>query len=302
MGERTVPSHAGAAHGRALAYLDSPTLATWTGSSRARVALFRWYVRLFGYPELAAQRRFRPVQEMLGRCGGRVVLDLGAGNGLYSIADAIRRPGSLHFLADISARHMHRAEATGRALGLPVGAVVCSAEALPLRSASVDAVLLIEVLQFVDDDVRVVEEVGRVLRSGGLWLCEQECASDEPPVNAGGSRNRPEPRLTKRRKGHSVERLCRLASRAGLALQGSEVVSGRISRWWEGLEARILGRSRTLHLVLFPMGRALAWLSALSPLERTPGTVLYVFRKNVVAPDPVSGPRGSALDTVSTTG
>ena len=201
-------------------------------AASARIALFRWYLRLFGYPELAAHRRFRPIQEQLGRVGGSVVLDLGAGNGLYSIADAIRRPGSTHVLADLSARHMHRATATGHSLGLPVRSLVCSGEAVPLGTGTVDTVLVIEVLQFVDDDVGVIDEIGRVLRPGGFWVCEQECAPDEPPAETGGSRTRHEPRLTKRRKGFSRDRLARLAARAGMVLQESQVPQDAGARPW----------------------------------------------------------------------
>ena len=44
-------------------------------------------------------------------------------------------------------------------------------------------------------------------------------------------------------------------------------------------EARVRDWSRALHLVLFPLFRVLATLSALPVLEAQVGTVLYVFRK-----------------------
>jgi SAM-dependent methyltransferase len=274
-----IPAAAGEAYGRVLAHLDSRTLALWTLGAGPRVPFFRWYVRLFGFPELAAHRRFRQIQEQLGRAGS-VVLDLGAGAGLYSLADAIRRPESSHVLVDVSRRHMHRATVTGRSLGLDTGGVVSSAEAVPLAAASVDAVLLIEVLQFIDDDVRVVREIGRVLRPGGVWVCEQEQMPDDAPLKTAEQRERNEDRLTKRRAGYSAARLRDLAARNGLALESSGVVSGRISRWWEGLGARVLGRSRALHMMLFPLGRFLSALTRVLPPEAEPGTVLYVFRKH----------------------
>jgi hypothetical protein len=139
---------------------------------------------------------------------------------------------------------------------------------------------LIEVLQFIDDDVRVVREIGRVLRPGGVWVCEQEQMPDDAPLKTAEQRERNEDRLTKRRAGYSAARLRDLAARNGLALESSGVVSGRISRWWEGLGARVLGRSRALHMMLFPLGRFLSALTRVLPPEAEPGTVLYVFRKH----------------------
>jgi SAM-dependent methyltransferase len=269
-----LPRSAGKAFGRALAYLDNPTLALWSEAAGLRLLLSRWYAKVLGFPELAAHRRFGPIQDMLRQHGGGTVLDVGAGNGLYSVADAINRPGSTHFLADVSLRHMRRANATGRSLALPIWGITCSAPALPLATECLDTVLLIEVLQFVDEDRAAIGEIARVLRPGGVWVCEQEY----PPVHSSLGSN-PEARLQKRRIGYSPKALCELAARAGLILEHSQVVSGGIGRWWESLDGRIFQRSRLLHFVLFPLNHLLSWLLTPLPVDGKPGTVLYVFRK-----------------------
>jgi SAM-dependent methyltransferase len=271
---KRVSKGAGDVYGQALAYLDPPTLAAWSESSGLTLLLSRWYARLFGFPELAAHRRFQLVRDMLRRQGGDKVLDLGAGNGLYSVADAISRPGTAHLLADVSVRHLRRASATGHALALPIWGVACSAEAVPLASESIDTVLLIEVLQFIDDDEAAVEEVARVLRPGGVWLCEQENA----PAGTRLARTA-EPRLQKRRVGYTGEALRDMAARVGLVLEDSQMVSGRVGRWWESLDGQVFRKSRALHLILFPIGRLLAWLSTPPAVKGEPGTMLYLFRK-----------------------
>lgn len=275
----------GRGYGRLLGSLDDATLALWAGGGGCRARVARHYARAFGLPELAAHHRFRVTLETLERCGGSVVLDLGAGSGLYSLAAAARHPATTHFVGDVSRRHMHRAGATGRALGLRVRALGCSVEALPLASDSVDTVLLVEVLQFVDRDREAVREIGRVLRPGGVWLCEQEAPQPGAPLVAGG-----ENRLRQRRGGYTAEALRRLAADAGMEPEAASRVTGPVGRWWEGLDGRIFAINREMHHALFPLVRLLARLSAPLDRRREGGTVLYRFRK--AKGRPVAGTAG----------
>jgi SAM-dependent methyltransferase len=278
-GEGRIPARAGDTYGHALSLLDRKTLAAWSDTKGVKFTLSRWYARLFGYPELAAHRRFRKVCDGLRHDGGRTVLDLGAGNGLYSIADAVARPGSAHVVADVSRRHLRRACVTGGALALPLWGVACSAEALPFAAASVDTVLLIEVLQFLDHDDATIAEVARVLRPGGTWLCEQEWAATGASLDTGG-----EARLRKRRVGYTPHDLRAAATRAGLVLEWHQPVSNSIGRRWEAVDGRLFRASRRLHLLLFPLIRLVAWASTPAPRDGRPGTVLYLFRKPIATP------------------
>jgi SAM-dependent methyltransferase len=155
-----------------------------------------------------------------------------------------------------------------------VWGVACSAEALPIAAASLDTILLIEVLQFVDDDRAAIREISRVLRPGGVWVCEQDSPPQATTMVAVAER-----RLQKRRVGYSPEALSALAAEAGLELVSMRIVSGPTGRWWESVDGRIFGRSRTLHSVLFPFIRALSWLTTPQPVTGESGSVLYLFRK-----------------------
>jgi SAM-dependent methyltransferase len=269
-----VPARAGERYGRVLGYLDASTLEGWSGASGVRLLVSRWYARVFGFPELAAHQRFGPIQGMLRRYGGQRVLDLGAGNGLYSLADGVARPGATHILADVSHRHMRRATTTGAALGLQVQCITGSADSLPLPAASVDTVLVIEVLQFLDDDEGAIREIARVLRPGGVWLCEQ----DSPPPGTPLPRSN-EDRLQKRRAGYAPETLRDLAGKAGLVLEASQMVAGPRARRWEAWDGRLFQRNRSVHFLLFPLIRLAAWLTTSTPVPGSSGTVLFCFRK-----------------------
>ncbi len=263
-----------ARYGALLGFAD-PVLATaWCGPSRLKQVAFRSYCRLFGYPELAAHRRYSLIREALKSRECSCVVDVGTRNGLYTLADALARPTTTYVGVDISAPHLRRLSAAAKGFSLHVYPLRGRAEALPLPDECADGVLTIEVLQFVNDDRQAVNEIGRVLCRGGLWWCEQELES------AGRMTGEPRDRtLLKHRRGHSSEGLQALANAAGLRLVTTRPVDGAIGRWWEGLESRIREHSRTLHLVTFPILRLLAAATANRWTERSPATVLYCFER-----------------------
>ncbi len=99
---------------------------------------------------------------------GKRVLDLGCGGGF--MAEAMQDRGALVTGIDpaaeaITAARIH-AEAGGREIAYDVGA----GENLPYADASFDAVVCVDVLEHVEDLQRVVDEVARVLRPGGVFL------------------------------------------------------------------------------------------------------------------------------------
>jgi SAM-dependent methyltransferase len=203
------------------------------------------------------------------------VLDLGGRSGFYSF-EANRRASTARFLvADISQPHLRRARCVARDLHRPVYPLACSGEALPLCDASVDAVLVIEVLQFVKHDAAMVQEVGRVLRPGGRLLCEQELDVDD-----GYGRRTIDPTLQKWRPGHSIRSLVELAGSANLILRRHHAVEGNVGRWWQSREAWLHSHKPRLAQVLFPLLRFLSAVTAPRGLVRRPRTILYEFVKH----------------------
>jgi SAM-dependent methyltransferase len=92
---------------------------------------------------------------------GSRILDVGCGTGattasLSAFGDVIGLD-----LGPAALRH-------ARARGLPVARG--SAERLPVRAASLDVVVALDVLEHLDDDRRALDEMLRVLRPGGLLL------------------------------------------------------------------------------------------------------------------------------------
>jgi ubiquinone/menaquinone biosynthesis C-methylase UbiE len=134
-----------------------------------------FYDRLSASSERAgfAERR----ETVLSRARGRV-LELGAGTGL----NLPHYPSTVDDLVllepddGMAHRLRHKLAASGRRATI----VRASAESLPFESGSFDSVVAVLVLCSVEDPVRVLAEVRRVLKPGGELLFAEHVRSDDP--------------------------------------------------------------------------------------------------------------------------
>ncbi len=99
---------------------------------------------------------------------GKTVLDLGCAGGFMAEALALR--GAQVTGIDPAAEAIDAARAHARAQGLRIGYDVGVGEALPYDDGSFDAVVCVDVLEHVADLNKVLSEVARTLRPGGLFL------------------------------------------------------------------------------------------------------------------------------------
>lgn len=99
---------------------------------------------------------------------GKAVLDLGCAGGF--MAEALARRGTDVTGIDPAAEAIDAARAHAREGKLRIGYDVGVGEALPYDDASFDAVVCVDVLEHVADLNKVLSEVARTLRPGGLFL------------------------------------------------------------------------------------------------------------------------------------
>lgn len=98
----------------------------------------------------------------------KTVLDLGCAGGF--MAEALASRGARVTGIDPAAEAIDAARAHARKTGLRIGYDVGVGEALPYDSASFDAVVCVDVLEHVADLNKVLSEVARTLRPGGMFL------------------------------------------------------------------------------------------------------------------------------------
>ncbi len=118
------------------------------------------------------RRRFQPPDATAARHGiepGMTVLDVGPGNGRYSLAAARRiGPGGRLHVVDIEPKMIERVLARAAAEGVTnLDAHVASAYDLPFPDAFFDVIYLITVTGEIPDPVRAFRELRRVLKPAG---------------------------------------------------------------------------------------------------------------------------------------
>ena len=99
---------------------------------------------------------------------GRDVLDLGCAGGF--MAEALAARGARVTGIDPAEGAINAARAHARTQGLRIGYNEGVGEALPYDAACFDAVVCVDVLEHVADLHKVMAEVARVMRPGGMFL------------------------------------------------------------------------------------------------------------------------------------
>jgi SAM-dependent methyltransferase len=108
---------------------------------------------------------------------GSRVLDAGAGEG-RNVA-ALQRTRAAVWACDWSARGLRKLQAV---TGGRVGCTRCDLGALSFRDATFDLVLLTDVIETLPDPDPVLAEAARVLKAGGMLLCNIPGCGD--PISA----------------------------------------------------------------------------------------------------------------------
>ena len=133
---------------------------------------------LYGMGDMVRRREL--VHEALGAAAGERILDVGCGPGFY-VAELCERVGPTGHVAgvDLSTAMLALAEKRLAAVG-NAELAQAPATALPFADGSFDAVVCVQVLEYVADLAGALAEFHRILRPGGrvvIWDVDWETAS-----------------------------------------------------------------------------------------------------------------------------
>jgi ubiquinone biosynthesis O-methyltransferase len=106
--------------------------------------------------------------QLSGDLRGKRLLDLGCGDGTYSIAAS--QSGADVTGVDISEAMLESARLRALTSGASIEWCRASAESLPYDSETFDIVLAVTILCFLREPLQVMREVRRVLRPGGSFV------------------------------------------------------------------------------------------------------------------------------------
>lgn len=112
--------------------------------------------------------RMRYFSTLVADWANMTVLDLGCGGGF--MAETLARKGANVVGVDPSAPAIDVAREHARVQGVSIDYRIGSGEHVPMKSATADCVVCVDVLEHVESVDRVLDEVRRVLKPGGIFL------------------------------------------------------------------------------------------------------------------------------------
>jgi ubiquinone/menaquinone biosynthesis C-methylase UbiE len=130
------------------------------------------------------RRYMRPVLDRVGIRPGEKVLELGPGPGAFTIEAARRtEPGGKLIAVDIQPKMIAAVERKIRESKLSnVDTYVGDAFHLPMENESIDRAFLVTVLPEIPDRKRALQELRRVLKTGGILSLTEEFLDPDYPL------------------------------------------------------------------------------------------------------------------------
>jgi ubiquinone/menaquinone biosynthesis C-methylase UbiE len=121
-------------------------------------------------PERKAFQPSGPLVDLVARQSPRLLLDLGAGTGYFTIPLADRLPAARIAALDVEPRMLTELRANAEQAGVAerIRTVPAGAEEIPLGTRSMDVVLLANLYHELEDRAATLAEVKRVLAPGGM--------------------------------------------------------------------------------------------------------------------------------------
>ena len=225
--------------------LKSPDKCPYVSMSR----LERLYIRIFGIPDNVKQQQARVVFSFLSRVKFSSVLDVGCSFGHYAIRIARKYPSSYVVGIDIDQTHLN----VGKVLKTMFGLNNLKLENVDVCSESLgtkyDVVLLLQVLEHLEDDKKVLKNIKKNIINDGGYLIITAPNRQSPLIN-----------WYKRyvnisghfRDGYTLKDLAHMIFESGFDIVETKYLSGTIGQITEKVETYLKTKSLFAFALIYP--------------------------------------------------
>lgn len=199
-------------------------------NNRILLLLSKIYFWLFGYPDIASQRRYLIVEKLLNLKKGESLLDAGCGNGIY--LQELGNKFDIHgYGIDIRRNRIDNAKKINKYLKRDDEFITSPLEKANLRQQIFDKAICLEVLEHIVNDSGVLKRLSKNLKKGALFIVsvpmkgtaltkEQEEDPNFKPEIHGHVRS-----------GYTKEDLKKMALKAGLKVVSIQTYFFLVSRY-----------------------------------------------------------------------
>lgn len=140
-----------------------------SSSNEKLLFLSKIYFFLFGYPDVAGQKRYLIIEKLLKLRKEDKILDAGCGNGIY-LQEFGRKYSTEGIGIDARADRIRAAKMINKYLSGKNIFVISTLEKLDLKRKKFDKIFCLEVLEHIVDDGGVVRKLSKNLVKGGLFV------------------------------------------------------------------------------------------------------------------------------------
>lgn len=242
------------------------------------LSLSKIYLYLFGYPDVASQKRFLIVNKLLKLKNGERILDAGCGNGIY-LQEFGNRYNTFGLGIDVRNNRINSAKKINKYLGRKDNFLTSDLEKLDLGKEKFDKALCLEVLEHIKNDGDVFKKVSKNLRKGGLFVLSIPIKGTALTEEEENDPNFEPEEYGHVRSGYTRRDITILAKKAGLKVNSVTEYFFLVSRYMVKIQQFLFKKNFVvLNLLLSPILLLISGLDSI--IKISPRGYMVVLKKN----------------------
>jgi len=209
------------------------------------LSLSKLYFYLFGYPDVASQRRYLIVEKLLHLKKGEKVLDAGCGNGIY-LQEFGNKFGVSGLGVDVRKNRIQSAKRINKYLGRDDVFLASTLEKVNLGKNKFDKAICLEVLEHIVDDGGAIKRLSKNLKKGAIFVVSVPMKGTALSKEQENDPNFKPKKYEHVRSGYEIKDIKRLAKVSGLKIVSIKKYFFLVSRYMVKIQQLIYKKNLTL--------------------------------------------------------